>query len=110
MKTKTCPKCGGSGRIDSCSHVMGGRCFRCGGSGVVEHTAQKQEFAMVINGRVVCWAKGFDKDEAEKKMLKGKSASQYEIKTKKEVNKAMKDKKKVLGRELTQKDVDTLFA
>jgi hypothetical protein len=30
---RDCPRCGGSGRIPSYSHIKAGECFRCHGSG-----------------------------------------------------------------------------
>jgi len=31
---QNCPRCGGSGRIPSYSHIKAGECFKCHGSGV----------------------------------------------------------------------------
>ena len=30
---RDCPRCGGSGRIPSYSHIKAGECFKCHGSG-----------------------------------------------------------------------------
>jgi hypothetical protein len=31
---RNCPRCGGSGRIPSYSHIKAGECFKCHGSGL----------------------------------------------------------------------------
>lgn len=36
MKTYTCDRCNGEGRIRSFNHVLGGICFKCQGSGKVD--------------------------------------------------------------------------
>jgi hypothetical protein len=33
FETRTCPRCGGEGRLIQFSNVIGGQCFRCGGAG-----------------------------------------------------------------------------